>query len=105
MVKHPLDHKESNTTSHTHTHKTQTINNIRDHFLNKIELLRIKSSKTTITLDLRGLPQNFKFFYYILNKRLFQQVEKKNYSTLTTVPGIRNFMINKIQMLLVSYFS
>ena len=106
MVKHPLDHKESNTTSHTHTHKTQTINNIRDHFLNKIELLRIKSSKTTITLDLRGLPQNFKFFYYILNKRLFQQVEKKkDYPTVSTVPGIRNFMIKKIQMLVVSYFS
>ena len=80
-------------------------NSIKDHFLNKTELVRIKSSITTITLDLRGLPQNFKFFSYILNKRLFQQVEKKNYSTLTTVSGIRNFMINKIQMLLVSYFS
>ena len=59
------------------TKNTQTINNIKDHFLNKTELLRIKSSKTTITPDLRGLPQNLKFFSYILNKRLFQQVEKK----------------------------
>lgn len=82
MVKHPLDRKESNTTKPHHTHTknkthTQTINNIRDHFLNKTEFLRIKSSKTTITPDLRGLPQNFNFFSYILNKSLFQQVEGK----------------------------
>ena len=77
MVKHPLDRKESNTTKQLHKKKTQTIDNIRDHFLNKTKFLRIKSSKTTITPDLRGLPQNLKFFSYILNKRLFQQVEKK----------------------------
>ena len=57
MVKHPLDHKESNTTSHTQ--KTQTINNIRDHFLKQNRASENKIQQNYYHTGFKGTSTKF----------------------------------------------